>query len=122
MKEGEPLTVQWKSMKQDTGSGRKTVFRFEEPYSLLGTLLAADVQSDGRFLLEALESVRSGQFQVREITGNVCSLLMGRERVVVLDALAADGVGKACVVEFGEFERILEAWLASAGHHERRPD
>ena len=116
------MIVQWEEMKQDTGAGRKTVFRFEEPYTLLGTLLAADVQSDGRFLLEALKSVRSGQFPVREITGNVCSLLMGRERVVVLDALAPDGVGKACVVEFGEFERILESWLDSARLHERRQD
>ena len=48
---------------------------------------------------------------MKEITGNVCSVFIGRERIVILDALAADGMGKACVVEFGEFNRILEAWL-----------
>lgn len=114
------MKLQWQTIWHDAGNGKHPVFLFEEPYSLLGTLLVSDVQSDGLFLSEALESVRSGQTPMKEITGNVCSVLIGRERIVILDALAADGMGKACVVDFGEFNRILEAWLVAVWH-ERRP-
>jgi len=102
--------LHWHITHQQTLRGMKPVFHFPSWCELLGTLLTTDAQAGGRYLQDAVEALQSGRELMVEITGNVCSVLVGRERVVVMDALSPDGIGKACVVEFDDFVRMLEAW------------
>lgn len=104
------MAIRWQTNWLDLPYGKRPSFRFEPECELLGTLLSADAQSGDTSLRHALDSVRDGEEVTAELTGNVCSVLIGAERVVVLDNLATDGIGKACAVDTEEFDRILCAW------------
>ena len=110
--------LHWYVTYQDTLRGRKPVFHFSASYELLGTMLTTDAQAGGQYLQDALDVVLSGKERMVEITGNVCSVLVGQERVVVMDALSPDGIGKACVVGFEDFGRMLEAWRTALAEPE----
>lgn len=84
-------------------------FRFEPPYQLLDTLFSVEVRRSKR-LFEAIESVITGQVPGMAFTGNVLSLHIGQLQTVVMDALAPDGVGDACVVATKELAYILRLW------------
>ncbi len=104
------MAIRWQTNWLDLPYGRRPSFRFEAEHELLGTLLSVDAQSGDNSLRHALDSVMNGEEVIAELTGNVCSVLIGAERVVVLDNLASDGIGKACAVDTEEFDRILAAW------------
>lgn len=104
------MAIRWQTNWLDLPYGRRPSFRFEPDYELLGTLLSADAQSGDASLRHALDSVLGGEEVTAELTGNVCSVLIGSERIVVLDNLATDGIGKACAVDTEEFDHILGAW------------
>ena len=105
------MGIQWQVDWQKTRHGVMPVFRFDARHALIATLLSADVQRTGvqRFR-QALASVRGGVVPSVEINGNVCSVMIGQERVLILDALAVDGIGNACAVRVDVFDRILDAW------------
>jgi hypothetical protein len=104
------MGIHWQVFWQQTRTGVCPVFRFDEAHTLLGTFLAADVQRQPARFRQALHHVMQGGQADDSTTGNVCTVMMGRERVVVLDALAMDGIGKACALPSNVFLAMLDAW------------
>lgn len=107
------MDIQWQAISRQTRRGTRPLFLFDSAYSLLETFLSTDVRGQAERFREALRQVEAGEVPMLELHGNVCSVLVGRERVVVLDSLAPDGVGKACVVCRASFLAVLDAWEAA---------
>lgn len=110
------MGIHWQTIWQKTRNGPVPVFRFDSEHELIGTFLATDVQRNPARMMREVEAVRNGERSAAEVTGNVCSVLIGTERVLVLDMLAKDGIGKGCALETGVFLRILHAWDQALQH------
>jgi hypothetical protein len=61
--------------------------------------------------LDAIDRVLEGTSEAEELTGNVCTLEIGREVTRVTDSLADDGEGEACVIETPELKELILIWL-----------
>lgn len=110
------MGIHWQTIWQKTKNGKFPVFRFDPAHELMGTFLATDIQRNPARMTQEVEAVLRGERPTAEVTGNVCSVLIGTERVLVLDMLAKDGIGKACALETGVFLRILHAWDQALQH------
>ena len=87
--------------------------RLPKSIALVEVFLGSDVQEpvSGKFFLEAIDKVLSGQEKYREVGGNVCILQISRDKTKVLDSLAADGVGNCCEIETPELKELILLWL-----------
>ena len=104
------MGIHWQVSWQQTRKGTCPVFQFDEAHALLGTFLTADVQRQPARIRQVVDQVLLGGKPGDSVTGNVCTVMMGKTHVVILDALAMDGIGKACVLPVDVFRSILDAW------------
>lgn len=91
--------------------GRQHVsYLFQAPHQLLATLLETETGSLARILQE-LGNAAAGLQSGASFSGNVCTLMIGQEMSVLLDSLAADGIGKAAAVPTADLILLIEEWL-----------
>jgi antitoxin len=96
------------------GSSVILVPRLSKELALLETFLYSDVQSfegSGKWFLEAIDKVLNGDSEHEEITGNVCALVINKERTRVSDNLAEDSEGTECDVGTEQLKDLISTWL-----------
>jgi len=105
----------------DPGSGKKfLVMDFDDKkYDILSEFLftEATLQS-GRFVLEFLDSILSGIAKPVSpfvdpdyYGGNGRALEASRDKTLVIDELAPDGMGDYCEVDTKKLRELVEVWL-----------
>lgn len=96
--------------KLNHGGQELTVMRLPAELSLVETFLFTDVnRASGPQYLDAIGAVLRGESDGRELSGNACTLEIGRERTRVVDELADED--SCCELETEELQRLIEAWL-----------
>jgi hypothetical protein len=88
--------------------------RVPDEIEMVGIFLGSDVQDRegmGNFFLEAIENVLSGKEEYDVVSGNVCGLEIRKDCTRVIDNLADDGIGNACLIETEELKKLIEVWL-----------
>lgn len=91
--------------------GKDLIIDLPKEIELVSTFLGSDVQSDGRWFLDVIDKVLSGQEEYQEFGGNVCVLQIFRNKTKVLDSLADDGIGSCCEIETNELKELIILWL-----------
>ena len=56
------------------------------------------------------KDVLQGKADKRDISGNVCELIIDKDNTVVYDTLAEDGVGSRCTVPTRELLSLIDEW------------
>ena len=51
-----------------------------------------------------------GKADKRDISGNVCELIIDKDNTVVYDTLAEDGMGSRCTVPTRELLSLIDEW------------
>ncbi|URZ04279.1 hypothetical protein [Clostridium felsineum] len=86
------------------------VFEFKEGYELISTFLSADAEVDPESYIEALDSVLNEESEYEELNGNVCGILIHKDKTKVIDCLAEDGMGNWCEIETTELRELIYIW------------
>jgi hypothetical protein len=87
------------------------VMRLPKEIELVETLLFSDIQgSSGEYFLSEIDRVLQGEIAYSEIAGNVCGIEIKRDFTRVIDTLADDGIGNACVIETKELRELIVIW------------
>jgi|HigsolmetaGSP12D_1036236.scaffolds.fasta_scaffold00145_13 hypothetical protein len=106
------MKYEYKTEMLEVGEQNVLVFRLPQEIKLVETFLFSDVPSragSGEWVLEAIDRVLDGRSEAEEITGNVCTLEIGREFTRVSDSLADDS--ETCVIETSELKELILIWL-----------
>jgi hypothetical protein len=87
------------------------IVRLPKEIKLVETLLFSDVQgSGGGYFLSEIDRVLQGEVPYSEIAGNVCGIEIKKDFTWVIDTLADDGIGNACVIETEELRELIVIW------------
>ena len=87
------------------------IMRLPKEIKLVETLLFSDIQgSGGEYFLSEIDRILQGKAAYSEIAGNVCGLEIKKDFTRVIDMLADDGIGKACVIETLELRELILIW------------
>src|SRR6266576_5836809 len=103
--------IEWRSPDR-TRQFAQPVMRLPTEIELVTTFLFSDVQGPlGRTcFLSEIDRVLRGEVAYSEIAGNVCGLEIKKDFTRVIDTLAEDGIGDACVIETGELRELIVIW------------
>ncbi|MHC1748082.1 MAG: hypothetical protein AB9856_06810 [Cellulosilyticaceae bacterium] len=82
----------------------------EEQIQLVGEFLMSDVSIDSKSYIEALDRVLNGINDYEELNGNICGILIGRDKTKVIDCLADDGMGNWCEIETKALRELIDIW------------
>ena len=104
------LEKEFGTVELKNGERKRTVVFKDKGYELLETFFFVEVSSFGEWIRENIEDVLNGKAERREISGNVCGLIIGKDNTVVYDTLAEDGMGKSCTVATRELLELLDEW------------
>lgn len=92
-------------------SGRKSrIIIMEEQVQLVGEFLMSDAEVDPESYIEALDSVLNEESEYEELNGNVCGILIHKDKTKVIDCLAEDGMGNWCEIETKELRELIDIW------------
>lgn len=81
---------------------------FPEAFRPLTGLLYGDVQGgDALPWLEPIDAILSGSLQEEELTGNCCTVTIGRESARITD----DFSGEECVVPTRKLRELITEWV-----------
>jgi hypothetical protein len=89
---------------------RDLIIIVEEKIQLVAQFLMSDVQIDSESYIQALDSVLNGFSDYEELNGNVCGILIHRDKTKVIDCLADDGMGNWCEIETKELRELIDIW------------
>lgn len=92
------------------GEKKLTVVFHDKGYELLSTLFFVEVGSFEEWIRENINDVLQGKAEERDISGNVCGLIIGKENTVVYDMLAEDGIGNRCTLPTRELLSLIDEW------------
>jgi len=91
---------------------RRLLIDFEdEKLELLSVFLTTEVLTFSENILYCLEQVLDGRFDSEEFNGNACGLEIAKDRTIILDNLAGDGMGKWCDIDTNELKKLVILWL-----------
>lgn len=79
-------------------------------YDLLGTFFFVDYSAFGDWIDKKVAEVISGKEESQNISGNVCELVIRKDRIKVFDMLAKDGMGKWCELDTDEMIELMKEW------------
>ncbi|MHC1748007.1 MAG: hypothetical protein AB9856_06385 [Cellulosilyticaceae bacterium] len=82
----------------------------DEKYQMVAQFLMSDVEGYPDYAIETLEEVLNGKSEYEELNGNVCGLEIRKEKTIVYDNLADDGMGNWCEVETKELRELIDIW------------
>ncbi|URZ16796.1 hypothetical protein [Clostridium felsineum] len=92
-------------------SGRKSrIIIMEEQVQLVSEFLMSDAEVDSESYIEALDSVLNEESEYEELNGNVCGILIHKDKTKVIDCLAEDGMGDWCEIETKELRELIDIW------------
>ena len=94
---------------------KKLCIEFQDrQYRLLSTLFFVEDDAFEAWITEHINDVLQGKADRRNISGNVCELVIEKEHTCVYDMLAKDGMGDRCTVSTRELLSLIAEW------HERK--
>ena len=102
------LKKEFRNIELSNGEKKLTVVFQDERYELLSTLFFVDVRAFGDWIRQNINDVLQGKACCREISCNVCGLMIKKENTVVYDILAEDGVGKQCSLPTSELSALID--------------
>ena len=70
----------------------------DKKYALLSTLFFVEISTFENWIKENITAVLQGKAEERNISGNICELVIQKENTIVYDMLAEDGMGNWCTV------------------------
>ena len=83
----------------------------EEKYRMVAQFLMSDIQGqDPQYVFEAIDNVLSGKSEHEALNGNVCGVVIHKEKTQIHDNLAKDGMGDWCEIETKELRELVKIW------------
>ena len=80
------------------GKKKLTITFPDKKYALLSTLFFVEISTFENRIKENINAVLQGKAEERNISGNICELVIQKENTIVYDMLAEDGMGNWCTV------------------------
>lgn len=77
----------------------------DEKLELLSVFLTTEVLPFSENIIYCLDQVLEGSFDSEEFNGNACALEITKDRTIILDNLADDGMGDWCHVDTNELKK-----------------
>ena len=81
-------------------------------YELLSVFLVVDFSNFSDWFYQGVQDVLSGKEETLDISGNVCELIIERDKITIYDMLAEDGMGNWCEVATNEMIELMDEWIA----------
>jgi len=92
---------------------KKLVVDFSDSYyRLLTVFFAMDFSNFSDWFYQGVQDVLSGKEETLDISGNVCELIIERDKITIYDMLAEDGMGNWCEVATNEMIELMDEWIA----------
>jgi hypothetical protein len=104
------LNKKFKVITLSNGKKKLTIVFSDEEYKLLSTFFFVEVNSFEDWIKENIDDVLQGKNDRREISGNICELIIEKDKTIIYDMLAEDGMGKWCSVSTKELLSIINEW------------
>ena len=108
------LEKEFRTIELSGGEKKLTVVFQDKGYELLSTFFFVEVSAFGGWIRENIADVLQGKAELREISGNICGLIIKKDNTVVYDTLAEDGAGKRCTVLTRELLALTDEWEKAA--------
>lgn len=99
---------------------RDLIISVDEQIQLIAQFLMSDVQMDPESYIEALDSILNGTSDYEELNGNVCGILINKNKTKVIDCLADDGMGEWCEIETEELRELIDIWINKLEEFEKQ--
>jgi hypothetical protein len=104
------LNKKFKVIMQNNGKKELTIVFSAEEYQLLSTFFFVEVNSFEDWIKENIDDVLQGKNDRREISGNICELIIEKDKTIIYDMLAEDGMGNWCSISTKELLSIINEW------------
>lgn len=103
-------TFEFNEISFDNGQ-KDLVINLPKEVELVATFLMSDIQGYPLYIIEALENVLNEKNEYEELNGNVCGVEIRKEKTIVYDNLADDGMGNWCEIETEELRELVDIWI-----------
>ena len=104
------LKKKFNTIELKSGEKKLTVVFEDKGYELLSTFFFVEAGSFESWIRQNITEVLQGKAESRDISGNICELIIGKENTVIYDTLADDGKGSLCTVPTRELLNLLDEW------------
>lgn len=104
------LNKEFKVIKLNDGKKKLTIVFTDKEYELLSTFFFVEVNSFEEWIKKNIDDVLQGKNNKIEISGNICELIIEKDKTIIYDMLAEDGMGKWCSISTKELLSIINEW------------
>lgn len=104
------LNKEFRIAKLNSGKKKLTVVFADKEYELLSTFFFVEVNSFEEWIKKNIEDVLQGKNDKIEIAGNICELIIEKDKTIIYDMLAEDGMGKWCSISTKELLSMINEW------------
>jgi len=104
------LDKEFKTITLNNGQKKLTIVFSDKKYELLSTFFFVEVGSFEDWIKENINDVLQGKDKERNISGNICELVIQKENTTIYDTLAEDGKGNWCSVSTQELLSVINEW------------
>ena len=85
----------------------------DKKYALLSTFFFVEIGSFEDRIRENIQEVVQGRAEKRNISGNICEMVIKKKDTAIYDMLAEDGRGAWCSVPTQELLSMIDEWHIS---------
>lgn len=104
-------SYKFREVELSNGKKRLLIDFENEKLDMLSVFLTTEVLTFSENILYCLDQVLEGRFDSEEFNGNACGLEITKERTLILDNLADDGMGDWCDIDTNELKKLIVMWL-----------
>ena len=104
------IDKEFKTITLDNGKKKLTIDFFDKKYALLSTFFFVEVGTFEEWIKENINDVVHGKAEEKDISGNICELVIQKENTTIYDMLAEDGMGNWCSIPTHELLSIIDEW------------
>lgn len=94
----------------NNGKKKLTIVFLDKKYALLSTLFFVEIGAFENWIKENITAVLQGEAEEKNISGNICEIVIQKKNTTIYDMLADDGMGNWCSVPTREFLSLIDEW------------
>ncbi len=98
------------------GTKKLTIVFDDKKYGLLSTFFFVEIGAFGDWIKENINVVLQGEVEEKNISGNICELVIRKDNTVIYDMLAEYGMGNWCSVPTQELLSLIDEWRDMTTH------
>lgn len=107
------IDKEYKIITLDNGKKVLTIVFPDKKYALLSTFFFVEIGSFEDRIRDNIQEVVQGRAEKRNISGNICEMVIKKKDTAIYDMLAEDGRGAWCSVPTQELLSMIDEWHIS---------